>query len=462
MVQGKRRKQQAIYRTLVKQVSKAWKQGRYSDPLGPSMVQAATNKARLARSQVANALRSPPPKYSSPYRGGRRVRGFGLGKGGAKSSHSSGFIRRGAARKTPEAHFAEKGVVFCKEFGGIRQAFVDPGNSKLSTQTVYIGHSTVAYEQLQRNMWRSFVKCILAKLNMHPASTQVDVGIQAGRNLVWTMTHKVSPASAIVTYSHVMIAANTIESFATQLRDYYQALNSPNLQLLQLVVYDGATVCRGSFNLSKLKVQVYCKSSLKIQNRTTAEDGDENGDDVDNVPLYGKSYEGKGNGALYLAEEVQGANDTFIANRLNGLIAPQEPYAIQTTSWATGTLLTVSSNGSSLQEPPPANMFQYVKKHGKIHLDPGQVKTSVLTFRKSFNFSYLLGQIIPSAAQADTNGLMRIGNFRFMAVEKMIQAVASTDLNSIKLAYEHDFKLGCICTVPLVRLTTFLVDLEPK
>ena len=37
---------------------------------------------------------------------------------------------------------------------------------------------------------------------------------------------------------------------------------------------------------------------MKIQNRSTNSVDDEQSDEVDNVPLYGRSYEGTGSGTL--------------------------------------------------------------------------------------------------------------------------------------------------------------------
>jgi len=52
---------------------------------------------------------------------------------------------------------------------------------------------------------------------------------------------------------------------------------------------------RFQIDLSKCRIHLYAKSSLKLQNRTVNLNANNDDEDVDNVPLYVKSYFGSGN-----------------------------------------------------------------------------------------------------------------------------------------------------------------------
>jgi len=192
-------------------------------------------------------------------------------------------------------------------------------------------------------------------------------------------------------------------------------------------------------DLTHCKLHFDCKSTLKFQNRSQNQAGGDE-ESVDNVPLYGKSYYGIGNGtgAINRNNAYAFASRDFICDDDNGVIAkvPTESF---------------------YQEPIGPELLEKVKYHGKVHLDPGHLKTSSLTDR----FSVDLTKFIRMAAHDNTSIQHHrhyFGSYRFMMLEKMLAAASGSVANSIKLGYEVNERVGCYCTVKNSTITVPLLS----
>lgn len=368
---------------------------------------------------------------------------------GASTSKSSGFFKKGTARRVPETMFSTKGIVLAYERGG---QVVASGTGATAEQVGYVGHTTMPYTQVRVQMWRAFVKFFAGQLGYTIISlSDVPLAQNINGNLEWTITYRTSPGALPVTLVRVLNNSKSWEDFAAEFRNFFVDCNNYQFEKLQIKLVDAGVInVEHIFNLNKCHVKLFCKSSLKIQNRTINSTGNLEADDVDNVPLYGKSYEGKGNGAIFL-KPVDGL--PFIADSNSGLILPNP--------------ILVTAQDYELNEPPNYKQFQYVSKHGKAHLDPGQIKTSVLNYKAGFTWSRLLNQIIilsntGSGIAFPNNCRVPFGNFRFFALEKMIQAIDTTEISKVQIAYEHDYKLGLYVSCPRMKQTLYVIDVAPK
>lgn len=371
---------------------------------------------------------------------------------GASNSKSAGFFKKGTSRRVPETVFATKGIVLSYERGG---QVVSTGIGATAEQVNYVGHSTMPYVQVRVNMWRAFVKFFAEKCG-YTITSMNDVALKdssATAGITWVIQYRKAPGAPILTQQVSLSNVGTWEQLATGFRNSF--VDSTNYVFERLECFNninGVFIGTNYFDLTKCKLHMYCKSTLKIQNRTINTSGNIESDDVDNVPLYGKSYEGTGNGAFFLknADSTQ----PFIADANSGLILP-------------GPILTLG-NFYELNEPPNFKQFQYVKKHGKAHLDPGQIKTSVLVHTANFTWSRILNEINQfynnpgTGIEFPQKNRISIGKFRFFAMEKMIQSIETSDVNKINMAYEHDYKLGCYVTCPRMKMSLYVVDVAPK
>lgn len=169
-------------------------------------------------------------------------------------------------------------------------------------------------------------------------------------------------------------------------------------------------------DLQDVIVNFFVKSALKIQNRSVVAAGDDEMD-VNNVPIYGKLYNGTGNGAIQrTVDSVQ-----FICGPNNTL-----PIAV---------------DGSSLRnfaEPPDASEFTHVRRFGKVYLNPGHIKTSVARFRSNINVTKLFQTIIQYNVSNSSSQWLNLGCFNMFALEKVIAKQGSEA--GITIAYEVDYK----------------------
>lgn len=114
---------------------------------------------------------------------------------------------------------------------------------------------------------------------------------------------------------------------------------------------------------------------------------------------------------------------------------------------------------SKFEEPLGKKQFTKVQRVGKVHLDPGHIKTDVLIYRKSFLLNTVIKKVLNYSVTDDT--ALDIGKFGFITVEKMIQAVATDDVKKIRVAYEQDVKYGCVVTAPRKPTSNYFIDQTP-
>lgn len=226
---------------------------------------------------------------------------------------------------------------------------------------------------------------------------------------------------------------NVVENFASSL-----LLDENGVQLFDiryLPVAPPVSFAQLSQTVIRLEgtyVKFYCKMDLKMQNRTVTVAADNESDDVNNAPLYGKSYYGPGVGTRFK-----------VATITQGLSANVN----------TGIIGNVGANlGAFSSEPLDYQNFANVHKTGKIHLDGGQLKTSQLV--KSFTMQFgnmfnvvnrQLSDVGSTTAVGDRSYVpSKIANYRLFAVEKMMDANPAGSLTNVLLAFEHNVRMSAV------------------
>lgn len=180
---------------------------------------------------------------------------------------------------------------------------------------------------------------------------------------------------------------------------------------------------KAELNLQDASMSLMTKSSLKMQNRSVNATDDDESDDVNNVPLHGKAYEGRGNGLVprdYSSIAVPCGSDF---------------------AWGLYAAGSVAAN-SPLAEPPEVYHFQYAKTAGKVSIQPGRIKTSVLngTLNISLDRFFRLAYSLFTSSVSDTNQYHSLGKVRLFSLERVIAPFAGEVTPAIELAVEHDFK----------------------
>jgi len=333
------------------------------------------------------------------------------------SSYSGGFFK---ANKRATAQFTG-GIKLTLERGGVLNT---KWNSVTAGPTVIVGHANIAADRVLDMVWRSIVLDLAQAVGLRCTDPNVDIfGNTGDQILVRYFPDReidTAPTSFPINIPALLKSVNTI---GFELKNWWLTLgDQAMLDSIEFIPASNQTaspsnLTRHFTKLQRSRVSIYCKSTLKIQNRTVNDVGDD-ADDVDTVPLYGKSYEGSGNGMRSIA---LAANQSFISDDLYGDIWKQD---------------TLSSAAGVIREPPPPSAFVNVSKHGKVRVEPGQIKTSSLVFRRNMDLDTFLKMFQQQDTVSGGQTYVKLGKFRVMVLEKMIQVGNFTDDQGILLGYE--------------------------
>lgn len=374
------------------------------------------------------------------------------GKYGETKSKS--FFRGARKRYDGFDKHGVSGVVTCRERGTIIQS--DTANAQ------WIGHSTLNRVTLTKDIAKAICKFIAIQLRI--SLSDMNMYINASNRYLIQLGYKQNITSSVTYLSFTTtlsqtwatLANNIAVSLETNVLD--ATLNGSDVTFTTLfvstlnqiapdVAYD-----RKAFDLSHATISVLVKSSLKLQNQSYIGNtvNEEQSDLVDNVPLYGKYYEGSGN---------------FI--ELNkGIAATSETNPVVISPLITGTIDGMYMSYSvgpdtAWNEPPKLSQVGYANKIGKAHIDPGQIKTSSLLYSKVFKMSKLM-QLLARGEQSPTQDIFWRGNYRVFCLEKMLQATATSATNKIIVGIEVDNKIGVTFKAKPLQMTTMVIDNDPN
>lgn len=328
----------------------------------------------------------------------------------SSEARSGGFVKtRKYARKRRDI----TGVNYSGEFGG----------TTTNADMVTIGHSTGPTHILYRLAWAAVLKKLLrlADYDLLDHSKPIPA---AGK---FVMTYKRYTADTLQTFSYAN--NGTSDNFGDAV-DYFSTFtdnsgsNVVSMEMLTLawvpVTVNIATtpyqwtMKESRIRLDETKVTISAKSTFKMQNRSVSVEGEDE-TAVDNVPLYGKSYEAGGSGAYWINED--NSDVSFIADRVNGVIK-NTPDAL-------------------MKEPPKPSEFKGVVKAGKIRIDPGIIKTSSLSSKATHYLSTWYRMLAPF--DYVTKAKSPFGRYRFFCIEKMLDPDHAAN---IKCAFEHNISIN--------------------
>jgi len=296
---------------------------------------------------------------------------------------------------------------------------------------VYVTHHNLPYLQILKAAVYALTKKFLFKMNIDFTSwtdplTVAMIPDNTTFAIEWRQNYPgavgVSTCQKIasdVTFKHL---ADRIfgDVFMNQLIDVAGIGFDSPAQLLSMENNIAGNVTR--MNLRGCMLDCITKSSLKIQNRSINATEDDEVDDVNNVPLIGKSYQGKGNG--------------FISYDNTTILAPADGI------W--GWSSVGAGANPTLQEPPQPYQMQYAAKTVKVRMQPGHIKTSVLNGKLYQEFDRFLRYcryVRRSNGGATTYGYTNMGLCRMFALERTIAKFGTEISPGINVAAEVDFKL---------------------
>jgi len=328
-----------------------------------------------------------------------------------------------------------------------------------NNKCIFLGHSTLpSYTFKEMLCW-----AIIKKL-----ATLIDAVVDQPNELLtatndnclavgdtFTIRYRSSPNEAISQSTVLTVgAANTWSDLKTQLsvvlNNIYANVVTGAFRYPELIDFtyapDGAAKYTDykRLNLVRGTFDVDVVSTLKIQNRSTSVAADNEADNVNNVPLIGRSYDTEGTGFTFKADNRFGVvGNKFLPDTQTGVI--QYNAAYNTTTGA-----------PILQEPPEPGEFYSITKSGGCKFDPGDVKYSTIVTKKRYAIQTIMPIVMDDRQQLlSSKTKYRFGNSRLYAIEKVIEVPDNGDNTpGITLTYEHNRKMMVSFTSKKVRKNT--------
>lgn len=419
------------YWRSMRPVNKAAVKGAVSGVAG-SFLKKNNNSEMAKRKYSVGSTGSPePPEYRAPRQktaqkgkrrasiGGKRVIMSNV------SAKSAGFFKSGTKKAAKRLNnYANSGVQKTIEYGG----------QTSDANNVFIGHATCPANEMTNVAARAIIKRFLRQLGKLPPDQDTLITMPAAGLIKYERRLDATLPPVATTLATGPVTVGVLAGLlATQLREIP---NSGNEQVPVKLTYsdDGNAYNAQQMSLKGLKLQWYVKSTFKIQNRTADGGGGDNTDVVDNSPIYGKSYEGSGTGTQYVGDITTAE---FFADRAYGVIDRV-------------------GNEYTLEEPPNGKVFPRVRKMAKAHLDPGQIKTSVLIWTRTGTLQdFVKDMWTGSNLTAANKYFSRYGKFRFFSLEQMIKPFS--DSAPVTTAWEHNLDMNCIAHPVKETVTTKLL-----
>lgn len=180
---------------------------------------------------------------------------------------------------------------------------------------------------------------------------------------------------------------------------------------------------QSEINLENEWIVVKGNSKLKVQNRSVAADASTDANDVSNNPIEGRIYSfssGSPRSKIPGAYFVEGMFET------HGVIAARA-----------GQMTSVEG----FKEPPPPTSWWNCKGSAKVRIEPGDIKTSMVSHYRSMPFLLFLKRAgFGYGTGSPKKQINFFGKSAMIALEDMINVNPSHNLS---IAYECNREFGC-------------------
>jgi len=332
-----------------------------------------------------------------------------------RNSKSAGFISKG--RRASQ-----------RPFSGI-QVNYETGGTVTAVDMMTIGHATIAVEKVIRIFWLTLLKKLMIKGGKPCVRIEEDLELNLTDTvqLIYSTASNVSRSTQTYTVTGVTTLDTLAIWFSDAARGYNVTANSIDQYKFISLSYNPTDVKQSRKAFMELELtsfNLYSKSNFKHQNRSVDDLADNQIDDVDNVPIVGRTFEGHGTGVNRFQGVNGPASGNFVAQVGNGLVS----Y----------TAITTGNN-----DLPEAREFDRKVSVGKCRLDPGDIKTSQLVSTHSGNISkFYYSCLVPRVSPSTLTQIKPYGKFRFMCYCKMIDAAFTAQPMTIAFELHSVLKMS--------------------
>lgn len=406
---------------------------------GSTMTPKTPKRQKVSKSAVTPSNRKP--KYTPKTKSVKRrlfVKSKPKRRRGRQSyGYGKGYVTGSLKLKGPLDRCEDQGVAQVQETSGI---LTD------KNKVTYLGHSTMPPRVVLELAWASIVKKLFARNGIN-LKNWTDP-ISTATNFQILINTKQKDQYQMVQNAFTITAnSTTLEGLTNNIITSYQSLALIPQQFLSIQLDSlpggGVSIVEEMMSLVDCTISFFVKSQYKMQNRTVTLAGNDTSEDVDNVPLEGKAYEFRTNGTIHRDyRDITGVGSfeqTFTSHSSYGNF----PGAFSSTTASENMYNTV----------PKAQHMLGTYKCLPVHLEPGEIRQSSLYDRARLNLNKLYAVIynsgVANSAEANSQAQKRVwlGKSRLFCLERMIDAIATTDENQFRIAYEHRLEIGAITYV---------------
>lgn len=330
---------------------------------------------------------------------------------------------------------SQKGITTREEF---RKA--DTGLT--ANESRFIGHTSLPVRATYYNMFRAVIKMLMLKAGIHiDALTSITTFASANVpriNVKYYTSWQPLASLASNTWTPTGAeASGTWKVFCDAFADWILTLPQEDprnvrwfsIELLPPAAYNSAGPQRIIVPLAQFKIHIVSKSMLKFQNQSgkyATETDVLQTDDLNNVPVEVNMYYVKGNQFINQnrkSSAAQGLNflgfdETYVQNQIGS-------------------------------EPAPAYEITNCTGKSKVYMDPGHIKTSIISYRKSLSFGALMRMFVKKTVGtavgwefADDTYNKSLGHCRGIHVDRVI----GSKEGQVRLLIELELQQQVACT----------------
>lgn len=334
------------------------------------------------------------------------------------------------------------------------------------SEAVVIGHTSMPGKVCSINMWRAIVKALMLECGMtikDYGNNMTNDGFSVG-DQVNVIRYNNATSPTLYTDFYAITLTSSYDAVADYFANLYNSATDfydEKLDAIDLVPITTGRIQYARLDLSTLKITVFTKSTLKIQNTTNETIGDNEADDITAVPLVGNVYGCRGNNML---RKSNAALLTGFFGSTQNEECLHADYSRQIGTVSVGSSVAYYAAGTSLDnnqttflkpaEPPKQYELANCYSMAPCALAPGQLKESVLTQKYTFGLQYYFNLLY--GTRNNSNSLLvynpKQGKTNVVYLEKAMGRKQTAD-NGIKLWVELDFKQSALVHGSAAKMT---------
>jgi hypothetical protein len=254
--------------------------------------------------------------------------------------------------------------------GGVYFYFVD----RLMNNTFILAHSTMPPNTTALIMFKTLIKKLynIAGIKIKSEDGLLMPDLYYNQEIL--MYYKQKDGSVVQSTTWTVTNVSTLATVGDAIRSTFDGFAAAGtvpgefLTLRLFTQYGTIGTARqllSEIDLTHVVFDITSHSYFKIQNRTINSENNDTSEDVDNVPIYGKYFDFNTNGTIFrdYSQPVASGSSAITTQRSYGVLSTTLPSDTETNMF---------------KELPLSSQFIGCKGQGKAHLDPGEIKTSVM------------------------------------------------------------------------------------